>query len=480
MASLMLAAWALAWLVRDPFVSDWDGFDYAAQVIQATPSPLGLGRALFLGYNQVLWQIAHHASGLSPEQLPHLMKYAVIAQSGLAVAGLYALYREITQERLAAIAATLAVMLSPIFIIWSGRGMSEIPGVLMFAWSLCWAIRSARAGKPKSFLIAAILFGLSANMREFSLFYLPVIPLLAWHMAQRKRQWWWVAAVSLASLVAVFAGPLFWLLKWPAYYLPSLQTWYALSAQERREHPVSLRNLWVLLAYAIPVSPVVAPVLIAARKNLVLILGERSADVSRRLLLLLSGCGLLSMIVLIANHDLSLNPRYLLTGLLGIAPLCGQLLAERWRMVPPPRMLLVSLIALTILNLSGVLAFLHRVQWPRTKAASEYRQKIQSLPDNAVFIVGRHSPLIDFYRRIGARPEWRVIAFGSAWPDERLGEVIDQHRRAGRAVYVDFDPQLWDKTMRDHSREAPGLLRIQQEYKLIPISGSLMLVSDRR
>jgi hypothetical protein len=477
---LMAASWMLAWLVRDPFVSDWDGFDYAAHVIEATPSPLGLGRALFLAYNRFLFLTAQSLFGLTPPHLPTLMKFTVIALSGLATAGLLKLFHEITREFFTAVMATLLVVLSPIYIIWSGRGMSEIPGVMMFAWTLWWMMHSAGKGGVAQFVMAAILFGLSANVREFALFYLPLIPFLA-----RRMKWNWTAvvAVSAAAVLAAFAGPIFWMLKRPEYYLPALQSWYALSAQERREHPVTIRNLWMLPGYMFLCSPACVLISLATAKQAIALRREQVARLlseSSPSAMLLGLCGIFSMMVLLLNHDLALNPRYLLTGLLGMAPLCASLLTNHLHQHRQQRRALpLAAATLTLLSLLGVFVFLYAFQWPRTIAARGYLEKTDGLPNNAVFIVGRNSALIDFYRRIGTRPDWRVIAFGSAWPDEKISEVIDAHLRQGRSVYVDFDPQLWDKTMRDHSREAAGLERIRQQYQLILVRDSLMQIQKR-
>ncbi|MGH9856192.1 MAG: hypothetical protein ACREBD_40685, partial [Blastocatellia bacterium] len=56
-------SWWLAWRFQDQFISDWDGFDYTVYTVQHRPSALGLSRALFLGYNSALWEMAHHWFG---------------------------------------------------------------------------------------------------------------------------------------------------------------------------------------------------------------------------------------------------------------------------------------------------------------------------------------------------------------------------------------------------------------------------------
>ncbi|MFN0119336.1 MAG: glycosyltransferase family 39 protein [Blastocatellia bacterium] len=478
-AALMSLTWALAWTVRDPFIADWDCFDYTACVVQGTPSPLGLGRALFLAVNRALWLTAHHAFGLGPENAYAIIKYGVILQSGLATAGLYALYRELTGDRTAALWATLLLTLSPLYVLYSGRGMTEIPGLLLLSWSLCWLLRGLRRGSFPTYLAAATLFGLSANVREFAVFYLPIVAIAGW--APGQAHGWARRRICLATLLAVLAmlsGPLYWALAWPEYYLPALRTWYALSAAERAEYPVTIRNLWLLLGYAFICAPFAFVIFPAACRACIRHFRRDPAMIVAASLAIL---GFLSIVILLANHDLSVNPRYLLTGWFGLAPLCGGWLAA-WHENHPWRArgwMTGLFLALTLAGLAGMWLFLARAQWPQTYAARDYARQIQPLPDNAVFIVGRRTPLVNFYQRIGARPGWQTIPFGAGWPDQQLETTLDEHLRAGRPLYVDFDESLWDKTMRPHSREAAGLQQIRDRYELRAVTGTLFQVMEK-
>ena len=81
-------------------------------------------------------------------------------------------------------------------------------------------------------------------------------------------------------------------------------------------------------------------------------------------------------------------------------------------------------------------------------------------------LVGGRTPLIHFLAGVKARPYWLTISPGSGWPDDKLGEAIQDFFYAGRSVYVDFDPELWQKGAREISREAAGLEMIKREYRL--------------
>jgi hypothetical protein len=194
---------------------------------------------------------------------------------------------------------------------------------------------------------------------------------------------------------------------------------------------------------------------------------------SLRPLLIIGAFGLLADLVLLANWDLPVNPRYPLTGLAGLAGVAGWGVAElaarrpRWR-----NGVLVVFALISVAGILGASKFV-RDQRPAAIAAKDYFEKIASLPANSVFIVGARTPLVNLYQRVHARPDWKTVSSGAPWPDDRLAQVIDSYLGEGRPVYVDFDPQLWVLGMREHSREAAGLEMIRQNYRLDAVRDSL-------
>ena len=457
---LLIWTWVLAIVFRDRFISDWDGFDYAANVINNVPTALGLGRALFLAYNQMLWKMAHRWFDLPPEQSYLVLKYGVIAMSGPTVVGVYALYKEITATRLAACFGTLMVVFSPLFIIYSGRGMSEIPGLLMLAWSLWWMIRSLRIKRMGGYFAAVAIFGLSANMREFAPFYLPIVPLAAIIYGISWKRW---LPATIFAVLAMLAGAIFWSLYWPEYYIPAVRNWLQLSALESEKNPVTLGNLRFMVEYGFRCSAaafVIAP--------FALIEGCRQflKNSPRRVLFLLGLLGLTADLALSRTHYLSYSPRYLLTGLIGLAAISGWFLAELitrfrgWKAAIPA---LVA-IGLTVANLITFYPYFQK-DVLAAQVAREYLAKITDLPDDAVFIVGAHTPLVNFYRRSGARKLWKVIPAGAGWPDDKLDREINDYLSRGIPVFVDFDENLWNPGQ-INSREAAGLQMIKRVYQL--------------
>ncbi len=453
---LLLASWRLAWKFQDPFISDWDGFDYTVYSVQNLPSPLGLGRALFLGYNHILWEAAHRLFGLPLEQAYLVFRCGVIVQSGPAIVGLYALTKELTTSRLAAAFSASIVALSPFFITYSGRVMSEVPAFLVLFWSLWWMFRSLRKGETRGFLLSSLVVGMSANMREFAVFHLWIIPLVARFYGVR----WKTAGLALGlAVVGALAGSLFWALYYPEYYLPAVTKWWILSAKERRIHNVTSSNFFFLRSFAYQCS---CAATLVGPFALVWLFRKREL----RALWLFGMAGLGTSLVLLVNHDLSVNPRYLLMGLPGLAAVSGWALAElfKWRADVAGGVV----IAIAFLT-AGVFTQLGKDNYDQlwnARAARRYLAGIDYLPSNSVFIVGARTPLVNFYARLGARSGWATIQPGSGWPDERLRSVIDGYLTSGRPVFVDFNRDLWQLGERQTRREEIGLEMLRRECQL--------------
>lgn len=466
---LLLVTWLLAWKFQDPFISDWDGFDYTVYSVQNLPSPLGLGRALFLGLNHLLWEVSHHLFGIPFERAYQVFRFGVIAQSGPATVGVYALCKELTADRRAAAFSAAIVASSPFFITYSGRVMGEIPALLLLVWALWWMFRSLRTQKEKSFLIAALMVGISANVREFAIFYLWIIPLVARFSGLRIRIG--LIAAALAVLGAI-SGAVFWALYAPDYFLPAVIKWWILSAKERKIHNIS-GNFLFLRTYAYQcscVATLVAP--------FALVWLWRKPRL--RPLFLLGIAGLIANLVLLLNHDLVVNPRYLLTGFLGLAAVSGWCLSEllRWRADLAGGVLII--LAFLSIGLHIQLGKEnYDYEW-NARAARRYLSRIEFLPSNSVFIVGARSPLVNFYVGLGARSDWKTIQPGSNWPDEKLGTVINGYLAAGRPVFVDFDRDLWLPGERNARREEIGLEMIRRQCQLELIHDQLYRILRRR
>lgn len=467
---LLLVSWRLAWKFQDPFITDWDGFDYTVYAVHNSPSPLGLGRALFLAYNHVLWKIGHGLFGIPVEHAYLVFRYGVIAQAGPAVVGFYALCKELTASRLAAALSASMIALSPFYIAYSGRVMSEIPAFLILSWSLWLLFRSLRNANTRGFLAGAALVGLSVNMREFGLFYLWIIPVVA-HFYGLS---WKRSLVGLAiAVVTALSGFLLWAAFSPEYYLPAVVKWWTLSAKERRIHNVTSENFWFLRTFSYQCS---CAATLTGPMALVWLWRKRAL----RPLWLLGIAGLAANLVLLLNHDLSVNPRYVLTGIFGLSAVSGWALAELFKVRAD---VAGGVLILLVFLSAGILINLGKENYDQewnARAARRYLSRIDYLPPDSVFIVGARTPLINFYIGLGARPDWQTIQPGSGWPDEKLASVIDGYLAVGHPVFVDFDRDLWQTGRRPTRREEIGLEMLRREYQLELVHDNLYRIISHR
>src|SRR5207247_958696 len=92
-----LVALALTLIYLSPFIGDWDGLDYTVFSLRGEPSSMALGRALFTIVNHALYKAAHALFGVQPAQAYLLFKYAVVAQTPLAVIACWILARDLTR-----------------------------------------------------------------------------------------------------------------------------------------------------------------------------------------------------------------------------------------------------------------------------------------------------------------------------------------------------------------------------------------------
>ena len=128
---LLLALWFV-----DPFIGDWDGMDYTILSLAGYPSSMALGRNLFIFGNHGLYQIAHSLFNVQPEHAYLIFKYAVVAQAPLAVIACWTLARDFSKSIHTATLAALFLVFSPVFVLYSGQVMTDVPSVLLLSVAL--------------------------------------------------------------------------------------------------------------------------------------------------------------------------------------------------------------------------------------------------------------------------------------------------------------------------------------------------------
>ena len=424
----------------DPFIGDWDGMDYTMLSLAGYPSSMALGRNLFIFGNHALYQIAHAVFNVQPEHAYLIFKYAVVAQAPLAVVACWVLARDFSKSIHAATLAALLLVFSPVFVLYGGQVMTDVPSVLLLSVALLVHYRGVQQERVWLVIAGAALLGLGVNLRETMGFYAPwlvVAPFVCGWKFQR-RQIFVVAMSCLVFFLCAIGWFAFWFIT-DAHYRWIWFGWRESMLQENARHPVTLHSLRPYLGYFF----VSAPLLLL---SLPFALWNEWHERKLSPLFLLAAMGLLCDLLLYFNYGTAVNWRYFLTGLPAIAPLCANFLIRiLTRRLGSVRIALAACVTV-VLVVAVIFAVLSRrtgQQFSERRAMSkEYRRQLANVPRDAVMISGSQTIAVIYWKAIGAG-DWKTIGTGGGWPGDNLVPLIENYLADNRRVFLDSDPRWW-------------------------------------
>jgi hypothetical protein len=192
-------------------------------------------------------------------------------------------------------------------------------------------------------------------------------------------------------------------------------------------------------------------------------------------MLLLWGVAFFADVLLFFNYSTSVNWRYFLTGLPGLAPLAGS-----WMLLVGSRLfgrtnralvaciLVIAALAITFSILMRPISY-EFIQ--RRAMSKDYRKRLADLPPDAVMISGSQTIAVTYWAAIGAG-RWETIGTGGGWPGDRLFVVIDEHLANGKRVFIDSDPRWWLPCgwQRD---EIPLITELEQHFRFRRVTGEI-------
>jgi hypothetical protein len=428
----------------DPFIGDWDGLDYTMLSIAGYPSSMALGRNLFIFGNHFIYQLAHWLFQVPLADAYLVFKYAVVAQAPFALVACWVLARDVSRSIHTATLATLLLACSPVFVLYSGQVMTDVPSVLLLAIALIVHLRGVQKDCLTLTLIGAALLGFGMNLRETLGFYAPWL-VLAPFILSRGQSFRRNAALVLLSLLVFVICAFGWFAYWfvtDAHYRWIWFGWRDSMAQESARHPITVRNLWPYMMYFFISSPVAFLALPFA------IIDEKRSTGWRRPspLLLLGLVGLFANLLLFLNYSTAVNWRYFLTGLPAIGPLSANFLLRKLfpRVHSQTRALLIcSLAVVTLAIVFGIyIRPVSREYIVRRALSREYRHELTHVPRDAVMISGSQTIAVTYWKSMGLG-EWKTIGTGGGWPGDQLIPEIKSYLSSGRRVFLDADPQWW-------------------------------------
>ena len=147
--------------------------DYTVLALNGQPSSMALGRNLFIFANHYLFLVARALFNVEPENAYLIFKYAVVAQAPIAVIACWILTRDISGSLYTATIAALLIAFSPVFVLYGGQVMTDVPSVLLLATALIIHMRGMQQKRFWLVLLGAGLLGLGVNLRETMAFYAP-------------------------------------------------------------------------------------------------------------------------------------------------------------------------------------------------------------------------------------------------------------------------------------------------------------------
>jgi hypothetical protein len=453
----------------DPFIGDWDGMDYTMLSLSGYPSSMALGRNLFIFSNHFLFVVANSLFNLQPENAYLLFKYAVVVQAPLAIIACWVLARSVSHSLSTATTSALLVVCSPVFVLYGGQVMTDVPSVLVLAIALVVHLRGIQQNKLWLVFAGAALMGLGVNLRETIGFYAPWLLLgpLACGWKLRRRELLVISASFLVFAVLACGWFAYWFVSDP-YYRHIWYGWRESMRQESSRHPVSLANLKPFLAYLFITAPVVF-------LSIPLVAWSEWRKRHLTPMLALWIVGLVADVLLFFNYSTTVNWRYFLTGLPGLAPLGAHwLLNLGVRVLGETRRAFIAC-ALVIVGFAGAFGLVMRPvsnEFIQRRALSkEYKERLEKVPADAVMISGAQTIAVTYWAAIGAG-RWQTIGTGGGWPGDRLFAVIDDHLSKGKRVFIDTDPRWW-LPCGWQREEIPLITQLEQHFRFRRVNDSI-------
>lgn len=435
--ALAFGAAVLYTLGRAPFLGQWDSFDYVKQIVTHRLSDLAFGRPVFIGVNVIVWEAARRLFRLEPLAVGQVA-LAVVIVSG--VAGVL-LFRRLARNVLSPHAARLAVaafLLSPVYAVYAGSVMTEVPMLVLVLASAVLLWEGDENPRALRLIGAGLLFGASIGIREQALF---LGPALAWILlvripagAVRSRALLFFGVASFAATTA----PILWLyLDDPVGFAVRTRVW--LSAIPTGETHF-WRNVQATAIYTFLLAPAAwAAVPAAFTRRSRPDRGTAEAIQIPHPVLAVISCLMIPVAILWRDADVQIHPRYLLPALPAVAILCAAVCARRLSTLRGT----LAWCLLHVLFFSAAQIVMQPLRSMQREKRHYAQRVVESVKGEALLIAGAYSPVFDYYRAVGIRPGWRIVWSGWGWDSREVESRIENAKASRLPVYVCDGPWAW-------------------------------------
>lgn len=464
-SAAMLAMLAVGMIYRAETLTDWDSWDYAAQAIQGHSSDLLLGRWWFIATMRGAYLLGHHVLRLPMLEGYLAMQMACAFIMAAALAVLMAWTYRLTKSAAAEVIVAGLILPGPLIGIYATAVMTEGLTVLMIGLAfLLWqrAIEAEPSAARIWALVGGACFGVAADIRE------PAALLCAWPiiscLVDRPKHRWQLLALAVGgcilSLGLGIAAAQAWY-PWPRGLLENIKIWSASMAGEREKFPVPpMQNLSLLAQYAMGTAPVLALLVVPALVW---------AALRCRRMFYLGLSALPYTASLVANHDLVVNPRFVLPLMWILAPMAAAGIAATVVRFSGRYRLRLAAALLTVVISGGMMV------WSKAGMIQHYYfgfidsqrrvyDSMLDMPEDSAVVAGPGTPVAMYLNRLRMK-DFEIVASGWMWPDGDLKRVLGRYLDEGRNVYVNCDSNDWLRTYRK-SGEWDTLLEAIRDYQV--------------
>jgi hypothetical protein len=431
-----------------PFLGQWDSYDYLKQIVSHQLSALGFGRPVYLGYNILLWESMRHVFHLEP------MKVEAVVMMGTVLLGVFGvvLFQKLARYFLSRPAhrmAALALAVSPMYALYSGFIMTEVPMLVALMGSALLLMRSGDRPWVSNDVASGILFGMAIGIREQAVCMGAAFIWILYSRRQiRIARFHSMLLFSSAAAAGILIPVLPFYFSDPAGFLERTRIWL---------HAIPMgqiqfwNNVQASLLYTIVVCP--AAWLAVTAAGLCAFLrrrvsgtrgngqGERPASdaLIRNPISGVLCCIVLPVAALWRDADVQIHPRYLMIILPASLIFCASIYSRWIRSTRGPLVWAI----LHVLVFGAGVAALSPFRQSQTEKMEFARRVRDSVPGEALIIAGSYSPILDYYRGIGVRPEWRILWSGWDWNPGAAESAIRQSWADQVPVYFSEDPLGW-------------------------------------
>jgi 4-amino-4-deoxy-L-arabinose transferase-like glycosyltransferase len=418
------------------FLTDWDSYLYTFGGMNFEPISLASGRWLLTGLLGVVWRIVNDVTRVSPDSAWEVFSWTTMAFAVLNAGMFFSLCRR-WSDRNGAIVATAIFISSPMVGVYGSAVMTETYAMTCLLGSLL--LLTGGMTTLWRVALAGLIFGAGCTIREpmVLLGVVPVWLMVRQEMATSRR----VVGISIFAGMAILAiGLNFWLVwsfadNWGEIY----KSWSMGMARERMQMghtawKMVLRNLLCLAVWLLVFSPIV-----------VLTIPDQIKTLGKKKMIwavpVLAGI-LVYCMGQVANHSLIFNPRFVI--FVG-ALLCLPAGLAIWERMPEklrnPYGIAAAVIVVHLAGLSMFWSGLDSYYYEKSRSAKEVYQTLDGAAESAVFVPGKLTPVVEFYRQVHPR-QWRIMYGGWDFSDKEVSQAIEQARLDGRAVYV-VEERYW-------------------------------------